>query len=205
MAGIFITLFTVVALRVYVDHNLHLIARSISYTTEAAVVFGDNIAANEALAVIAANEEVAEAKIMGANGKLIASWTMPENGPFHQIEQSVARWVLTGSVEIPMTRGTDRLGTIIMTSYGGGLVSFLVQGLLAMLAGLIISIVVALFLSRRMLRGIVGSLNQITEVAHNVSLHHSFGQRVPSAPIAELNELSHNFNGLLHYKNKGLN
>ncbi|EKN4207622.1 diguanylate cyclase, partial [Yersinia ruckeri] len=74
MAGIFITLFTVVALRVYVDHNLHLIARSISYTTEAAVVFGDNIAANEALAVIAANEEVAEAKIMGANGKLIASW-----------------------------------------------------------------------------------------------------------------------------------
>ncbi|MGL6012514.1 MAG: CHASE sensor domain-containing protein, partial [Shewanella oncorhynchi] len=48
-AGIFLTLAALFALRVYADHNLHLVARSISYTTEAAVVFGDSVVANEAL------------------------------------------------------------------------------------------------------------------------------------------------------------
>ncbi len=43
----------VLALRVYANHNLHLIARSISYTVEAAVVFDDSAAANESLALIA--------------------------------------------------------------------------------------------------------------------------------------------------------
>ncbi len=37
-ACIFLTVAALFALRVYVDHNLHLIARAISYTTEAAVV-----------------------------------------------------------------------------------------------------------------------------------------------------------------------
>lgn len=32
-AGIFLTVAALFALRVYVDHNLHLIARAISYTT----------------------------------------------------------------------------------------------------------------------------------------------------------------------------
>ncbi|CNE72637.1 diguanylate cyclase [Yersinia nurmii] len=197
MAGIFITLVAIFSLRVYADHNLHLIARSISYTTEAAVVFGDNIAASESLALIAASEEVAEAKIVDANGKLIASWSLPAHGPFHKLEQSVAHWALSGPVELPIMHNGERIGTIIMVGHGGSLLSFLLRGVIAMLAGIIASTLVALFLSRRMLRRIVGSLNRITEVAHDVSLHRSFGQRVPSVHIKELNELSNDFNGLL--------
>ncbi|KAF4557515.1 diguanylate cyclase [Pseudomonas sp. CES] len=41
LAGISLTLLGVLALRVYANDNLHLIARSISYTVEAAVVFDD--------------------------------------------------------------------------------------------------------------------------------------------------------------------
>lgn len=48
-----------------------------------------------------------------------------------------------------------------------------------------------------MLHGIVRSLNDIANVAHVVRSDRSFGQRVPSAPIAELHELSNDFNGLL--------
>ena len=51
MASVSLTLLGVLALRVYADHNLHLIARSINYTVEAAVVFNDSAAATEALAV----------------------------------------------------------------------------------------------------------------------------------------------------------
>ncbi|WP_186371657.1 diguanylate cyclase domain-containing protein [Yersinia alsatica] len=196
-AGIFLTLAALFALRVYADHNLHLIARSISYTTEAAVVFGDKIVANEALSLIAANEEVAQAKILDVNGREIASWTIPDHGPIHYIEQSVARWALPEPVVVPMIHAGNEIGKIVIVGHGGSLLRFLLQGLAGLLICLVLSTAVALFLSRRMLFGIIGSLNRITEVAHNVSRNRSFGQRVPSAKIAELNELSHDFNGLL--------
>ncbi|CNK70436.1 inner membrane protein YfiN [Yersinia enterocolitica] len=196
-AGIFLTLAALFALRVYADHNLHLIARSISYTTEAAVVFGDKVAANESLSLIAANEEVAEAKILDVNGREMASWTQPDDGPMHYLEQNVARWALPQPVVLPMVHAGNEIGTIVIVGHGGSLLRFLLQGLAGLLACLLPSTVVALVLSRRMLFGIIGSLNQITDVAHNVSRNRSFGQRVPSAKIAELNELSSDFNGLL--------
>lgn len=56
MASVSLTLLGVLALRVYADHNLHLIARSINYTVEAAVVFNDNFghAAGDAVLVAVA-------------------------------------------------------------------------------------------------------------------------------------------------------
>ena len=42
LASASMTLLGVLALKVYADHNLHLIARSINYTVEAAVVFNDS-------------------------------------------------------------------------------------------------------------------------------------------------------------------
>ncbi len=196
-AGIFLTVVALFALRVYAEHNLHLIARSISYTTEAAVVFGDTVVANEALSMIATNEEVAEAKIMDVNGRVIAQWTLPDDGPMHQMEQSVARWALPEPVVLPIVHSGNEIGRIVIVGHGGSLLRFLLQGLAGLFVCLILSTLVAIFLSRRMLFGIIGSLNRITEVAHNVSRNRSFGQRVPSAQIAELNELSHDFNGLL--------
>lgn len=155
------------------------------------------MAANELLALIASNEEVAEAKIIDKHNRQIACWTLPDDGPIHHMEQIVARWILPDPVVLPMFHAGDEIGKIVIVGHGGSLLRFLLQGLAGMLACLTVSTLVALFLSRRMLLGIVGSLNRITEVAHNVSRHRSFGQRVPSAKVAELNELSNDFNGLL--------
>jgi hypothetical protein len=41
MAGVLLTGIALLALRLYADHNLELVARAISYTSEAAVVFHD--------------------------------------------------------------------------------------------------------------------------------------------------------------------
>ena len=71
LASVSLTLLGVLALRVYAEHNLHLIARSINYTVEAAVVFNDRAAATEALSLIASTEEVAQAQVFDANGRLL--------------------------------------------------------------------------------------------------------------------------------------
>lgn len=69
--------------------------------------------------------------------------------------------------------------------------------MVGMIACLVLSTLCALVLSRRMLVGIVSSLDDIANVAHAVRRDRTFGLRVPSAPIAELHELSNDFNGLL--------
>ncbi|CRY54609.1 MULTISPECIES: diguanylate cyclase domain-containing protein [Yersinia] len=196
-AGICLTLAALLALRVYVDHNLHLVARSISYTTEAAVVFGDSMAANEALALIAANEEVDNVKILDVNGRELASWTKPDTSPMHYLEQQVARCTLPDPVVLPIIHDGNEIGTVVIAGHGSNLLRFLLQGMAGLLLCLVLTTAVALVLSRRMLSGVIGSLNQITKVAHNVSRHRSFGQRVPSAKTAELNALSDDFNELL--------
>lgn len=91
-AGIFLTLVALFALRAYADHNLHLIARSISYTVEAAVVFEDGVAAREALMLIASNEEILEARILDNKGKMLASWRHPPTARC----TVWSRWLRTG-------------------------------------------------------------------------------------------------------------
>ncbi len=60
-AGLAVTLVGLLTLRAYADPNQQLIARSISYTVGAAVVFGDAQAAEESLALIASSEEASPA------------------------------------------------------------------------------------------------------------------------------------------------
>ncbi|MEG0882528.1 MAG: CHASE sensor domain-containing protein, partial [Janthinobacterium sp.] len=62
-AGLTLTAVALLALRVYSDQNLRLVARSMSYTVEGAVVFGDSMAAREALALIGVNEDVDQARV----------------------------------------------------------------------------------------------------------------------------------------------
>ncbi|MDT3252164.1 diguanylate cyclase [Serratia sp. root2] len=196
-AGIFLTLVALFALRAYANHNLHLIARSISYTVEAAVVFGDRPYIREAMVLIASKEEVSEAKILDNSGNVLASWHRPKDGPLHGLEQIVAHWALPEPVVLPITHEGKQVGKVWLSGNGGSLLRFLLRGILGMIACLVLSTLCALVLSRRMLLGIVSSLDDIANVAHAVRRDRTFGLRVPSAPIAELHELSNDFNGLL--------
>lgn len=74
MAGLFLTITALLALRLYADHNLKLVARAISYTAEAAVVFDDKDAAKDALEAITSREDVASASILLPGGQVLASW-----------------------------------------------------------------------------------------------------------------------------------
>jgi len=196
-AGIFLTLVALFALRAYANHNLHLIARSISYTVEAAVVFGNRPYIREAMVLIASKEEVSEAKILDNGGNVLGSWHRPKDGPLHGLEQIVARWALPEPVVLPISHEGKQVGKVWLSGNGGSLLRFLLRGMLGMIACLVLSTLCALVLSRRMLLGIVSSLDDIAKVAHVVRRDRTFGLRVPSAPIAELHELSNDFNGLL--------
>lgn len=197
LAGISLTLLGVLALRVYANHNLHLIARSINYTVEAAVVFNDGPAAKEALALIAATEEVADAKVFNRDGEQLAHWHRDDDGMFAQLEAEVARALLDEPINLPVVHQQRQVGHIELVGQGGNLLRFLFSGLAGILFCTLLSAVLAIYLSRRLFGDIVGPLRSLASVAHAARRERSFDRRVPQAPIAELNELGNDFNALL--------
>lgn len=197
LAGISLTLLGVLALQAYANHNLHLIARSINYTVEAAVVFDDSAAANEALALIASTEEVAEAKVFNNDGDQLAHWQRRDDSMLAHLEARVATALLDEPINLPIFHQQQKVGHMELVGQGRSLLLFLLSGLGGILCCTLLSAVVALYLSQRMLGDIVRPLRGLASVAHAARRERSFDRRVPEAPIAELNELGNDFNALL--------
>lgn len=189
LAGISLTLLGVLALRVYANDNLHLIARSISYTVEAAVVFDDSAAANESLALIASTEEVAEARVFNNEGEQLAHWQRSDTGVLARLEAQVATALLDEPINLPITHQQQQVGRIELVGQGRSLLLFLFSGLAGILFCTVLSALAAQYLSRRLLSDIVRPLRGLASVAHAARRERSFDRRVPEAPIAELNEL----------------
>lgn len=197
MASVSLTLLGVLALRVYADHNLHLIARSINYTVEAAVVFDDSAAATEALALIANTEEVAEAQVFNEHGRLLARWQRPETGLLSDLEMHIAKAFLEKPISLPIIHQGRTIGSILLAGHGGSLLRFLLSGLAGIILCTAVSAWMALYLARRQLRAITGPLRYLAEVAHAARSERALDRRVPPAAIAELDNLGNDFNALL--------
>jgi hypothetical protein len=161
LASVSLTLLGVLALRVYAEHNLHLIARSINYTVEAAVVFNDRAAATEALSLIASTEEVAQADVFDASGRLLAHWERPETGMLSRVELALAHTLLEQPINQPILHQGRTIGSIHLTGHGGSLLRFLLSGLAGILICTALSAWVALHLARRLLKGITGPLQSL--------------------------------------------
>nr|WP_314630348.1 diguanylate cyclase [uncultured Janthinobacterium sp.] len=196
-AGLTLTAVALLALRVYSDQNLRLVARSMSYTVEAAVVFGDPMAAKEALALIGVNEDIDQALVSDRNGKLLARWERGEHGTRYYIERTLTGWMLPDSLTFPITHDEQVIGSIKLIPHSRSLLPFLLSGLSCLLACLALSLIVAVRLSRRMETEITAPLRHLAETAHRVRRDRSFELRVPPANIAELNQINDDFNALL--------
>ncbi|MGK5035069.1 diguanylate cyclase domain-containing protein [Janthinobacterium sp. LB3P118] len=196
-AGLTLTAVALLALRVYSDQNLRLVARSMSYTVEGAVVFGDSLAAKEALALIGVNEDIDQAQVSDTAGKVLARWERGQHGTRYYIERALTGWILPDSLTFPIMRNDQAIGSIKLVPHSRSLLPFLLSGLSCLLACLVLSLAVAVRLSRRMETEITSPLRHLAETAHRVRRDRSFELRVPPANIAELNQLNDDFNALL--------
>lgn len=197
MAGMTLVIAGLIAVRIYSEENLLLVARSVSYTVEAAVVFGDANAATDALAIIGANEDIAEASVYGRNGEMLASWKDARKGPQAWLEQVLVGPLLPQPLVFPIMRDSGVIGEIRLAPDGRGLLVFLLSALAGVSVCMALAIAVALLLARRMQAGIIRPLRELANVAHRVRRERDFTLRAPPARIAEFNELNGDFNALL--------
>lgn len=197
LTSLSLTLVSLLALSTYAGHNLQLIARSLAYTLEAAVVFNDRVAIQETLEQICKTEEIAAVAVFDATGNLLASLDTPSNSMLSSAEQSIARLLLPEIVVQPITYQGQQIGALHLRGQGTTLLRFLFFGLLGLLASLALSALGATYGSKRIQRAITGPLRNLSEVAHSISVDRTFNQRVPATHIADLNELAEDFNALL--------
>ena len=176
LASTSMTLLGTLALKVYADNNVHLLARAINYTVEAAVVFDDKAAASEALALIASTAAVADAQVFKANGQLLAQWQRPENGLLSRAEMWLADHLLNQPVTVPIERQGQKIGEVRIRAHGATLLRFLISGLFGVLLCTALSVWSALHLSRRMHGGITGPLQQLAEVAIYIAVLATLGR-----------------------------
>ena len=197
LTSLSLTLVSLLALSTYAGHNLQLIARSLAYTLEAAVVFNDRVAIQETLEQICKTEEIATVAVFDDTGSLLASLDTPSNSMLSNAEQSIARLLLPEIVVQPIIYQGQQIGALHLRGQGTTLLRFLFFGLLGLLASLALSALGATYGSKRIQRAITGPLRNLSEVAHSISVDRTFNQRVPATHIADLNELAEDFNALL--------
>ncbi|GAB3629699.1 diguanylate cyclase [Pandoraea terrae] len=197
MAAVSLIVVAVIALRAYAGNNLNLMARSLGYTVEAALVFGDRIAAAEAIGLIANKEDVAEVVVTDGRGLPFAAWQLPAGSAIARLEREVADIALPGPATAVVLHDGVVVGHVEVRGQGHQFFGFLLGGVGGILACLAVSVLGAYVSAQRLRRNIVAPLRALARVAHAVRRERAFGQRVEPVAIAELNQLGDDFNALL--------
>ena len=197
MAGVTLTITGVLVIRGYADRNLALIARTVAYTVEPALVFEDMEAARRGIGAVAASESVHRVDVRDGDGRLLVQWQRPGGGVMAVVEGAIARLVAPSPAISEIRRG-DRLIARVGV-YGGaeGLGRFILSGLATALACLVLTLVATWTLARRLQRDVTDPLGRIAEVAHAVSADRQFDRRAPTSYIQEVDQLGRDFNALL--------
>ncbi|MBC8946658.1 MULTISPECIES: diguanylate cyclase domain-containing protein [Xenorhabdus] len=197
VVGLFLSLLALVAMQKYAENNLKQTSSTIAHTVQAAVVFNDKTAANEILEMIAAHNNFTEAKIFDAKNQILASWQANKTTRTGNFKKLLEYWIFPEPITFPIYHHQQQVGSVWLIGNSEHIIKFIYQALLVLFACLLISAILSLYLSLRMHDGIVRTLQNIAGVAHDVRQRRAFSQRVPSAKIAELHELSQVFNHLL--------
>ena len=197
LVGASISVVGLLALRLSMIDNLGLVARAISYTVEAAVVFRDRGAAAETVALAADHSPVSEVRVVDLEGREFAAWQRTEEGRVSAVEREMALFLARGPVRVPIVHNGIEIGTVEVIGSGRDLLKFVVISGGAALLGLLLSGLVAYRLSRRAGREIIVPLQELASTAHAVRCERAVARRATPAGIVELHELANDFNALL--------
>jgi diguanylate cyclase (GGDEF)-like protein len=212
--GLSLTVIALMALRTYAEHNLHLVARSIAYTAEAAVVFRDNEASAESLSLIARQESLASATIVDASGSVLGQFARPNNTALDLLGDHLADLLLTQPTTAPIVFQGKPIGQVRLRGDGAAFVRFIFAGLLGLLGCLALGAVSVWRLSRKSYREILQPVRELTTMTRAARAEPNTSRRAPRSHIAEFDQLGEDFNALLgeieaqqaqlHQENKSL-
>lgn len=197
LAGIALTFISFVTLRVYVDQNLKLVARSMAFTSQAAVVFRDAAAAKETLTLIAEQENVSEAQLFDAKNQPIAQYVNAKSSRVTALLSRFEFLARLNTTSLPIDYEGKTVGSVTVSGDMGVYLRLLFEILVTMVVCLALIGLMGTRLSRWLEQAIVHPLERLADVTHAARLTRNFEMRAPPADILEINALSEDFNALM--------
>lgn len=184
-------------IRSYAQRNLELVARTVAYTVQPAVVLGDQQGIAQAIASVAAGGGVRQVEVLDQAGQVRAHWHNQERGLPEWLLQASGRLLWPRPTTVALTTGDATIGQVRIMGNPEGLLRFALAGAIIALCTLAITVIAARILARRLQSHVIGPLEQVAEVAETVRTHRAFDHRVPLAGISEIDRFGQNFNALL--------
>lgn len=184
------------SLRAQVQHRLELVARTVAYSAEAAVLFEDSRTASEILTLIATREGLREAVILLADQRPLSHYRHDANGVSERLSEVVTKLFFPMPVVSPVNLSEREIGTVIVYGSGKEFISYVMQTMIVALLCCVVFVVLARLLAKRMAQRISDRLQALTDAIHDVRLRQDFSSRVQAFDIREFDRLGQDFNAL---------
>lgn len=186
-----------IVIRNYAQRNLDLLARTVSYTVEPAVVFGDQGAIREGVVSVAAVSGVDSVEVRDPAGRVLARW-QHSHADFHSSITHAANGVIWPRPSLaPIRRGDVVIGEVRIFGNSEGILRYILAGTIIALSCLGLTVLATRILAQRLQKDVIGPLDHVADVAHAVRSDRAFDKRVPSSGIAEIDRFGQDFNALL--------
>ncbi|MEQ1498892.1 MAG: diguanylate cyclase [Novosphingobium sp.] len=184
-------------IRNYMATNLRLAADTVAYSAEPAMVFESREAMLEAIDTVAGYPSVDRIELFDPQGKPLANWARPHGNPQGVVVRLLNSLMWPDPVLAPVSHSGEQIGEVRVYGNSGGILRFLVAALVIALSCIALSIIGTRILARHLQQGVIGPLEQVARIAHQVREQRAFEKRVPAAGIAEIDRLGQDFNALL--------
>lgn len=197
LAGLTMMVSGFVMIRSYAARNLELIAQSIEYTVEPAIVFGDTGAVRDGISSVVGRDAVASVEVEDLSGREIARWRQAPSGVVATVDQFVQPLLSPAPIVRAVKHDGVTIATIRVHGSVGAIGGYLLASFTVSLLCLAFAAVTSGILARRLQEGVLAPLDRIGAVAHAVRTERAFQRRVPTAGLSEIDKLATDFNSLL--------
>ncbi len=184
-------------IRNYAQRNLELVARTVAYTVEPAVVFEDRDAIREGVTSVAAGRGIERVEVRDAQGRILAEWHSAASGPLAAISRAANGLFWPDPAVDQVERGGQRIAEVRIYGNSEGILRYGLAGTIIALSCLGLTVLATRILARRLQNEVVRPLEHVAEVAHAVRQDRAFERRVPASGIAEIDRFGQDFNALL--------
>ena len=187
----------VIVIRNHAHRNLELIARTVGYSVEPAVVFDDRQAIRDAMVPVVALAGVGRVEVRSASGEVLADWDPPQAGFNAGMARAADRLFWPRPTVHRMQRDGATIAEVRISGNSTSILRYALSGAIIALSCIILTVFATRILARRLQRDLIDPLDHVAEVAHAVRRDRAFEKRVPASGIAEIDRFGQDFNALL--------
>ncbi len=197
LAAVSLLIVGIVVARDYSQRNLALVAATLNYAVEPAVVFNDREAIHEAIGSVVGHGNIRRVEVLDTSGEMLVDWidtAAPEAGFVHAAADAV--FLPEPRVE-PVLYDGRQVATLRIYASSQMVVRYALNSLLIVLCSLAITLLATRILAKQLEAVVLEPLAQIAKVARAVRHKRSLGERVETSGIAEIDSFAKDFNALL--------